>query len=586
MSATDWACYRCTYLNRSDSTFCEMCLAEHKKSIKGNVPIAQQFLNQQNYNENKYHQNQQSNFHHHPFQMNPIHQYNPNMYKASPPMQEFKSIEPLPPPPPSPSQFNPIDPNKAVKTVSMFTTKGSILPTVYVRTSSDLSIEPSQRILTAQILTKQGQTRLLLHLQKPSSSPQINKESIEETIVFKKMPKISSKQWKCVYDQNCLSIPRLPPCLSCQWKDEWYFEIIGANRCFTFGTPDSKEQRYGSLHLSSFGEYAAKVKDIGKNHAIDTTPQCFNIMAICPANKACNCTFKISASLNTEVKDFKEFLVKCINDKFSPLKFRVVFPNELEDCWDRLSLRCFYKLLPKGIDIKVRFTLLHYEHRTESQEITCPHMVKIGSNHPLHCPVYYSMKQDYIYNEDNLNHLNEFVHLRDEYGEKAKCKYYEHCKAFIRLENGDCKISDLCHIKLYRHPPRTRNIKLSENMNAMVMNKDSKKNQPLYRPTEKDAYITHVAENAQTPYSNEVSKSCYLASLLIEVVTNGYAYDLCLDCTEDDECKCGDYAIMRIVDEKLKNKRNTMRIPLNQADMLALILYTGLMINLYNTCPC
>ena len=73
-------------------------------------------------------------------------------------------------------------------------------------------------------------------------------------------------------------------------------------------------------------------------------------------------------------------------------------------------------------------------------------------------------------------------------------------------------------------------------------------------------------------YKNE--GSCYLASLLSEVVTNGHAYDLCFDCTEDDEFKCGDYALMKIVDEKMNCKRHQiMEMPLNRADMLALGLY-------------
>ena len=50
------------------------------------------------------------------------------------------------------------------------------------------------------------------------------------------------------------------------------------------------------------------------------------------------------------------------------------------------------------------------------------------------------MKQDYIWNKKNLQHLNEFTHLKDEYSDKSKCKYSEQCKSFKRLEDGDFNV--------------------------------------------------------------------------------------------------------------------------------------------------
>ena len=156
--------------------------------------------------------------------------------------------------------------------------------------------------------------------------------------------------------------------------------------------------------------------------------------------------------------------------------------------------------------------------------------------------------------------------------DKPKCKYSDQCKSFKRLENGDYNISDLCHIKLYRHPPRTRNIKLSENMNAMVLNKNRKMNVPLYIPHSKDT--VSISKYRDNP-------PCYLASLIVEVIGNGFGYDLCLECGVNDECKHNNYSIMKIVDayEKMNCKRHKiMDMPLNRADILAVVLYTGLLI--------
>eukprot|EP01084_Bolivina_argentea_P043129 79478_1 len=104
-------------------------------------------------------------------------------------------------------------------------------------------------------------------------------------------------------------------------------------------------------------------------------------------------------------------------------------------------------------------------------EITCEHMQNIHSDNPLHCPIYYSMKEEKEYNSENLEHLDAFTHFKDPFSDRSPCKYDKKCKSFINLETGGNDIHDKCHMKLYRHPPRTMHIKLSENMHDFIFNK-------------------------------------------------------------------------------------------------------------------
>ena len=44
----------------------------------------------------------------------------------------------------------------------------------------------------------------------------------------------------------------------------------------------------------------------------------------------------------------------------------------------------------------------HYVHKVDEQIINCPNMTKLKSNNPLHCDIYYAMKENDEYNLDNL----------------------------------------------------------------------------------------------------------------------------------------------------------------------------------------
>eukprot|EP01084_Bolivina_argentea_P185913 320520_1 len=85
-------------------------------------------------------------------------------------------------------------------------------------------------------------------------------------------------------------------------------------------------------------------------------------------------------------------------------------------------------IIKKGLLVTMQNKVEHFVNRNS---ITCKYMLNDVKNdvdehkkhdnklyEPLNCPVYKSMKIDYKFTENNLNHLNEFVHFTDEFHEK------------------------------------------------------------------------------------------------------------------------------------------------------------------------
>ena len=125
-------------------------------------------------------------------------------------------------------------------------------------------------------------------------------------------------------------------------------------------------------------------------------------------------------------------------------------------------------------------------------------------------------------------------------------------------------------MKLYFHPPRGRQIKMTDNINAMIMNERKEDNHRVYTPTTED----------KVKYKPNM-KDGWIKPLIEEVTKNGYKYDLCLLCHKDKdgnvpECKHNDYSILKVVDDKMSHPRHqAIDCPLRRDEMLSLILYTG-----------
>eukprot|EP01084_Bolivina_argentea_P031431 58177_1 len=235
-----------------------------------------------------------------------------------------------------------------------------------------------------------------------------------------------------------------------------------------------------------------------------------------------------------------------MNDLYRPTRFKVHALNQANT-----------------IDLEVD----SFTHKVGSTNITCKHMLNHmdeNKSNVLNCPIYRGMKIDYQFSEDNLLHLNQFNHFKNEYDEKPECKWYQKCRAFVRLEENGYRLDDRCHLKMYAHPPRNRQIPLDDNVHLFIMNKQNQQNHPLYTPSFKANY-----------------KDGYLKQLIDEVARNGFEKDLYLP--QDDE-KGNDYSLIHVVDDKMYAPRHkNMSCPLSRAEMLAIILYTGCDCN-YDLC--
>eukprot|EP01084_Bolivina_argentea_P202728 346325_1 len=227
-----------------------------------------------------------------------------------------------------------------------------------------------------------------------------------------------------------------------------------------------------------------------------------------------------------------------------------------------------HDIVRKGLHITVFQP--KYEHKIISEYVTCPYINASNNNNQLNCSVYYRMKKCKEFTRENLNHFNEYSHEIDTFNDKYICEFQGECKHYINVMHGKQTISDECHMKLYRHPPRTRTVKLSETVNSFICNKYKAQNHRRFEPD-------------QNKYYNDELDG-YLYPLIYEVQKNGFASDLCLECGVNDTCTHNDYSILQIVNDKMNHIRHkTVGKPLNRAEMLALILYTGAECN-YDLC--
>ena len=232
-----------------------------------------------------------------------------------------------------------------------------------------------------------------------------------------------------------------------------------------------------------------------------------------------------------------------------------------------------------------------YIHNIQQQQITCPNMLKSGSKNPLNCHVYMDMIEKYQCNQKNLNHLLQFQHFENEYENKPKCEYGDSCKGYSSYVEGvdQNKIEYKCHMKLYNHPPRTQRIKLSQNIHSLILNKSKHENHPLYEQTADD--VKFCVSLYKRHKLKDIKHDGLVPLLIHEVIQNGFKHDLCTNCRQNDDCKHdvydkkNKYSILQIVDEKLQCERHKIiGSPLTRCQMLALVLYTGLLYIVHASC--
>eukprot|EP01083_Nonionella_stella_P045947 123090_1 len=97
------------------------------------------------------------------------------------------------------------------------------------------------------------------------------------------------------------------------------------------------------------------------------------------------------------------------------------------------------------IGLHVFVEISKYEHSVNVSDITCNSLLlskedEQNEKQKFGCSIYAQMYYEYKYNEDNLAHVENYNHFRNEHLEKEQCKYGDECHAFKRLESGQSGI--------------------------------------------------------------------------------------------------------------------------------------------------
>eukprot|EP01084_Bolivina_argentea_P215183 365304_1 len=368
---------------------------------------------------------------------------------------------------------------------------------------------------------------------KPLNKDRLTNKEVSDVRYFHYEYDVNQKKWKLtlmnfVFSNGCWELKERVFIIDSPLESDciaWYEEIRQA----TNNRIPEIEQAIPSTNLaktSRHGDQLLKIQ-VFVNQDAYTNPD--------PRFKICILILALYSDKET-IGNVLDSIEKHLNERFKPLKLRICdfYPFRQYTCPEfKLLKNIHYKpnelrKLPVQVEVK-------YQHKVRNISISCEYLKKINTNNSLHCPIYYAMKEQFEFTQENLSHLINFSHFHDEYEEKPKCKYGEECKAYVRCENGQNLLNDNCHMKLYRHPPRRRNIELSENINSLIMNKKKKENQRVYSPTIQD----------KKKYAHNKTDG-FLNGLIEEVINNGYKYDLCLDCGKYDECKHDNYSILQI----------------------------------------
>eukprot|EP00483_Globobulimina_turgida_P008805 UN08823 len=174
-----------------------------------------------------------------------------------------------------------------------------------------------------------------------------------------------------------------------------------------------------------------------------------------------------------------------------------------------------------------------------------------NTNNPLQCPVYYDMIHSHEYSPDNIRHLHEYIHFKNEHFEKPLCKMSQNCVFYKRLEHGEYGMCDIYHLKLWKHPARSaRAVRMQHNMLQLV----------VYSHGNNGIYASFAIQPR-------------IYDLIREVIRNKYKSDLFFS---KSDRKNRHYSILDAVNDKYDCFRHqSMNKPLNKTEILALFLYTN-----------
>ena len=316
----------------------------------------------------------------------------------------------------------------------------------------------------------------------------------------------------------------------------------------------------------------------------------------------CNFEIKLYPKKECTGAQLRAKVEKELQAKFQPecLAVDYVLPSSDVDFEGRFS-RLSNASAERPINLRIAVHRV-YSHQPDCvPSITCPHMLRRKSRDAADCPIYTWMTR---YNETSrtlLQHIRDYTHFIDEFNRKPVCKHKDRCGAFVRVERGGNSLSDLFHLQLYRHPPRSRRINLTENIQPMLFKEAREFHAVATRLSQRDKAPTHedlelnfidchspVSKGAGPRYQRWYDhrlRDCpslqdqlevfECKQLMAEVERNGFGRNL----TMSDNS-----SLLLVAHDLMRHQRHLdMGSPLNRAEMLSLVMYTGCDCN-YDLC--
>jgi len=192
--------------------------------------------------------------------------------------------------------------------------------------------------------------------------------------------------------------------------------------------------------------------------------------------------------------------------------------------------------------------------------------------HGARCPVFMQCKESYEYSEEAWAHLSAFYH-----GGRSVCRFGDKCRAHARLVAGGVRLDDRCHELLYIHPPRRRVGNLASlGLNPLKYIEGRECHDTIAKVGQCDSVTVSrgIAPVGPLQYPIKVPKGAllraeddHLDALVAEVRRNGCGNQLATPDGAD------------LVSLARNYREHPFHVsigkPLNDGELLALVLYTG-----------
>jgi len=188
--------------------------------------------------------------------------------------------------------------------------------------------------------------------------------------------------------------------------------------------------------------------------------------------------------------------------------------------------------------------------------------------HGIHCPIYREGKDKYKFSEAVLAHLQAFYHC-----EPVACRHGSICHAHQRLVAGGWRLDDQCHAKLYAHPPRDLRTKLPDSFSPLKLSaqgsgQGSGHGNPYAVIPGRVVVVTRAGTRypVKVPFAPLLAGEDHAERLLAEARRNGHGHEL----TTNGE------PLLEVA-RRYRNHayHQSIGAPLNDGELLALVLYTG-----------